>query len=424
MARICTIFLLLPGVAAFAPSTAKGTALAERVDALVAQLATDEFRAAEDALIAVGPAALPHLPDWRRARDPQTARSLRTIEAVLQKRAAAADVTGSTVRLPGEPVTLRQAIGAIREQTGNRLVLDPSAGPIDQDQPLTGIAGEAPFWRTVDAMCKAAGLAPQFQTAPDGALRLRRAEEDHRRSAVAYVGPFRVDVPAAKLRQEVGVLSTTVRLAWEPRLHVVTVAAPADHWHVAATSAEGAEPSEFPLLGGGQREATVADGATAVEFSLPFDVPRGFDADHVSLRGEFRVVLPTAEASFVFDRVAAGPPVSRKQGDVRVTLTKALSLDGDIIVTMLVHYDNAQGALESFRGWIGQYVAELRPREPGGEAIQPDLAERVAHGPNGVALRFTFNDVKEPTRYALHYRCPTAIVAAPVEFTIRPIPVP
>ena len=119
--------------------------------------------AAGEALIRIGPGALPALAKGRESRDIEVRRRAEILAARIEADA----VLGATrVRLGLRDRPLAEAVGAIASGSGMRL--DPAGpGATWPDARVTLVAGEPlPFWGAVDRLCEAGGLRRQYP--PEG----------------------------------------------------------------------------------------------------------------------------------------------------------------------------------------------------------------------------------------------------------------
>lgn len=134
---------------------------ADAPERLVRQLGAPRYadrEAAEAALAALGPAAIPALQAAVASADPETARRAAGLLARARRAAdSAALLAVRPIRLNLRAAPLAVAVEELRTRTGVPVVLD-RAGVADMLRPVTCVTGDVPPWEAIAAFCRAAGL--------------------------------------------------------------------------------------------------------------------------------------------------------------------------------------------------------------------------------------------------------------------------
>ena len=181
-----------------------------------------ERRFARDSFLKAGPAILPHLPAPELLPSDAVRDAIRQIRKQLEQSKAKQDVVGSTVSLQGK-LTLDEIIKSITRQTKNKIDtsrIKPTALAKQIEIDFKNI----PFRKVIDQLellfpikAEAELLNHQLVLRPVTSL-----EKPINRTA-NYVGPFRVTIRSAQLRQLFGdetnqLLRVTFQVVVEPRL--------------------------------------------------------------------------------------------------------------------------------------------------------------------------------------------------------------
>lgn len=341
----------------------------------------------------------------------------------MSAKAGDKELRPAPVNIKGK-LTVRDFLIALKKQTGIS-VIDARAKSGDAPFPFDIVNGT--FWTALDTLAQKAGArVSPFHTA--GAISLLDGAPKH--LAVAHNGLFRIHAQRVSLARDLeeGVHQCQLNLlaVWEP--HFRPYYLEVGKWSIVYASAKERHALEAPPQG---KQELAGAGATVL--SVGFSAPPKRDLDRIaSLKGELSVIGPTRMLPFSFDKLAPlgkgdMPREAMKEG-VRVTL-KEVEV-GRSRWSFTLQIENAPGVpeFESYQSWLGNNSITLQKNKdtlwrPNGEeeTVHQESAQRAL-----VTYRFT--DPRYLTTkladWTLVYTTPHRIVAVPVEFEIKDIPLP
>ncbi len=381
---------------------------------------------AEQALIALGPAALRHLTSPGDSMTSDFRARLARVRLALEKQQVEWITRSSRVSIQGE-LTLAQILALITRQTDNSIELSPHA-PAELSERKQVVDWQAlEFWQALDRVRDWYGLeVDPFRGGRRLHLRSAAAmtgDRNDRDSSVTSISPM--VAYSGQMRMEVTRLDSvrnlrnpsanrtvcTVSAMWEPRLTPIAIELPLDSvgWK-----------DEFDrtgtLSGPGKLSCLVEPGISEVEFSIPLPLlDRQVETLH-SLTGRLGVVMAGTAESFEFRDIAqlpAGCAVQRADATVIFEgLRKNESLHE---LSIMLSYSEDNNALESHRAWA--FDNEVFLQRANGEKIKPIGMETYQQSNSGLGIRYLFIEI--PDDASLIYRSPAAIVKLeiPFEFT-------
>ena len=163
-------------------------------------------------------------------------------------------------------------------------------------------------------------------------------------------------------------------------------------------------------------------GGTSTQIDIQIERPSRDVTTLESLKGEFVIAVPSGSHKYIFKKFGNGARQSEDYGDVTVTLEGARRNGAVYEMRILVKFGNAQGALDSFRGWILSNEAYLLdPKEVKSENVG---LQTYAVTPNAVGIAYLFQINGNPDDYQLVYESPGAITKQTVAFELTDIPLP
>lgn len=401
--------------------------LSRQVRSLVRQLSSDvaaEREAAEQQLIALGPKVLDLLPTIDNRTPAELRLRLQRVSETLQKAAAEAAGQASTVTLKGR-MPLSKALEAIEAQTGNAII-DYRHNFQQQapDPELELDLDTVPFWQALDRVLDQAKLTIYgFPDRPGVAIVNRDNTEVSRTSgAVAYAGPFRIQaVNLTSLRSlkypGTSRLEVELEMTWEPRLRPIAISVPL--LDVTASLDDG-KPLEIARLGDQGTEIT--PGTYTTEIQLPFELPPRSAKSITNLESAFGVLVPGPAESFRFTELKAGKREAQRRAKATVTLD-SLRKNNDLWeARVILGFDEAAGALDSYRGWVFNNPCYLVDGQ--GQKIEPDLTETFRQTENEVGVAYYFDAPADLTGYELVYETPTVIMLLQLKYTLKNLELP
>ncbi len=398
--------------------------LAAEVKQAIADLDANRLsvrRAAEERLLKLGPAVLPHLPPPDLIRQPGVRQVLKRLRIQLEKRQARLSATASQVTLQGN-LPLKEILRGIIDQTENQF--DASALPASILESNVEIDFQkTPFWKAVDHLCKELQLRHRLEGKME-ALQLLPAEEDAAPEiAVTYAGPFRVAVTSIKQRREYDQVRVGFAFTGEPRIRSLIVTYAAKNWNLQLPDGL-LLPPENP---GAFLEFNPADGGRKIQFSIDF-VDTDKPIDKISLDGKFTVTTVVGNQRIRFRDLEHGGGVARRRGGISVLLHKATATKTsagtyDARINAAVVYDAQGPAFESHRTWIYHNHVYLETAE--GKRIEFAGNQRTLNSDAGaVLMEYPFPNLKHPlSEYEFVYVAPTLIVEIPATIHFADLPV-
>jgi hypothetical protein len=404
--------------------------LAAEVRRLVRELDAVELaarEAAEQQLVDLGGAALPHLPEPSDRMSAEVKERLSRVREKLQHLASAAVVepTSVTLKTSGEP--LSKVFEAIAAQTGNKLQdYRTELGQDARDPKLTLDLEAVPFWAAVDKILDESDstIYAYADDLTDALAVVDRPLEERPRLGrpAGYAGPLRLEATRVSAeidpRQEMGgYLELELQALWEPRLRPISF----QHYigEIEALDEDGqaiAVQSEDSAL-----EVTVQSGEHAKDLRIPLALAGNTSERIATLKGRLVALLPGQVETFVFDDFKKANQSLRK-ANVTVTLESVRRNNEVWSVRVRVKYDDAAGALESYLDWVYSNVAYLE--DPSGKRIDFDGSETTRRTENEAGMAYVFGIEGSVKGYKFVYETPSVIVPLDIAYELKDIPLP
>jgi hypothetical protein len=414
---------LLLGQAADSPtSNAEVRQLVRQLDA--ARLTDRE--AAETELLRRGPTVLGELPPVNQRTSPETAQRLARIRQKLQQAEASKAGEASTISLHADAISLSKAFAAFQEQSGNRIIDYRSKF----SQPITDPVVRAdfqktPFWQALDALLDQASLGV-YPFADQRAICIvdrTGSNAAARKGRASYAGPFRFEatrVSAGRdFRDSSGrLLRVTLETAWEPRLSPIYL-----QQRMADIQATDERGRTLPLADHeAQLEMPIRANQSAVEITLPFQLPPRDIQRIAALKGDLLAVMPGKIETFRFTNLGKSKNPDQRIAEATVTLEDVRKNATGWEVRMRVRFDHAGDALASHRTWIFSNEALLE--DGSGKTIRYASYETALQRQNevGIAYQVPAGDSLEGATFL--YRSPCAILSDRFSFDLSDIPLP
>ena len=375
--------------------------------------------AAEVELIGMGAQILPLLPEITPRTSGELKGRLQRIRQSLQKESVEDYFQPSLVTLQGE-MELGEVIKQLQQQSGNEIELQGEQGMYSNT--ITLDAKEAEFWTVALDVMQQASLRINAYGSTEGSLVL--APGGYASDVKPYVtGPFYIEATSIQSRKFFnspldGQLDLSFQLAWEPRLKPVFMQIPMAS--VKAITAKGDELTatnpqatlEIPLNLGG----------CSTQVDLQLQRPERTATKLSKLSGELVIAVPGELHQYVFKRFGNGARQTEKYGDVTVTLEGARRNGAVYEIRVLASFGDAQGALESFRGWILSNQAYLL--DANDKRLENVGLQTYAITPDSVGIAYLFQINKDPDGYELVYESPAAITKQTLSYELNDIELP
>ena len=419
-------------------SSPSGSAeLAEQIERLVRQLDADraaDRNAAEDELLKLAGSTasetdrfLELLPEENDQMPLAVRDRLTRIRQEVEERVAKDAVVGTRVSLSAKEMPLAEVFAEIERQTGNRFI-DKRQGDVPQPGAMSSTVSieiqDEPFWSAVDRILDQTNLSIYGYGGEEGLSIVSRPEyEGDRYGSASYSGPFRFEVlevqgQLSRRQPERKSLKLQLEVAWEPRLRPIALSQPIGD--VEATTDTGSQ------IAVSQPDAVldveVPDGTQSAEIVLPLELPPREATKITSLRGKLRALVPGRRAEFRFDNLASAADKTQRRGGVQVTVDDVRKNNAIWEIHMRVSLDEANGALESHRGWVFQNKSYLV--DSSGQTIDNAGLETTRQTRNEVGIAYLFDLPEGIEGLTWVYETPAAIVELPVEYEIKDIKLP
>ena len=384
-----------------------------------------ERDAAERALIALGPAALPLLPDAQRELTPEVRQRVARIRLALQQTHAAAGGGAAEVTLQVENRPLSDVLAELERQTGNRLIdARRERGQPAENPRMSLDFQKLPFWTAFDRLLDQAGLSVDMYGA-DGALQLIAPTErtSKRAARAAYCGPFRLEpltvIAQSDLRSPAsGVLRIQLEIAWEPRLRPINLLQ-------RAADMLAFDESGRPLALENPRatiETVIHRRAAALQMQVLWKLPPRDVRQIARLQGTLRALLPGPPETFTFERLAPGVRTEQRIAAARVAVDRVRREGENWAIEMTLRFDQADAAFESHRGWVFDNEAWLE--DAAGKRILPIGSETLRQTQNELGVKRLFDGKTPLDDCRFRYRTPVLIQNVAYPYVLTRIDLP
>lgn len=385
----------------------------------------EQRNAAEQQLLDMGAGVLEQLPPVNDRMPAEVRHRLGRIRQQLQSAGAVAAVASSRVTLQGQELPLADVLQTIEEQTGNRIdteqqQIEPAVGArtvdVDFDQ--------TPFWQAVDYLLDQSNLNAYFYAGEQALTLVNRVPgQQPYTGRISYAGafrfePLRVSAVRTFAHPDNAMLRLELLIAWEPRLRPIVLRQPLDK--ITATAANGTQFT--PPTTQGELNAEVQRGVSAVQLTLPLELPPRSVDQFTSIQGELKALLLGSREAFRFPEIAAARQTSVRHGDVIVTLDGVRQHNKLWQVQVRIAFAAAEGALESHRDWITDnpcYLVDAAGKRY--DNLGLNLTMRTN---NEVGFAYLFDLPQGPQGLTLVYETPTAIVDLPIKYELKEIKLP
>lgn len=376
---------------------------------------------AEKALVAMGAAALPYLPEVTPRTSGELKVRLQRVRQALQRAKIGNQFEASTVTLNGK-MSLSDTLEQISKQTDNPIQLDNMQTLAEL--PIELSAADTPFWEVMSSVMQQAKLRIQAYGTTENILVLAPSGSDTAHVGANFSqGPFRLDMTSVRSVLPFnspmgGQLELSFTVTWEPRLKPVFMQLPMSSLRAELASGKmlaASNPQASP-------EVPLNAGGCTTQIDLMLERPDRSENKIVKLSGEFSIAVPSNRHEYVFEKFGNGARQTEKFGDVTVTLEGARRNGSVYELRVFVEFGDSQGALDSFRGWILSNEAYLR--DASDRRTENVGLNTYAVTPNAVGIAYLFQINGDPNDYKLVYESPAAITTQKVEYELHDIDLP
>jgi len=327
----------------------------------------------------------------------------------------ARDLQPKLVTFKGKDVKLSKVLKAVQEQTGFEVAAenDETIGKLD--------LAKVPFWQAMETLARESDQRIMLY-GRDRKVALVSNARGYRELPTSYSGPFRVTlkrmVQVHDLEDNSGLGVARLEVSWEPRFQAFLLEPHLDSVEIkddAGLIHKGLEREKGKIN---------ADDRMALEFDLPIPhLPRS-RARIASFSGTLTMIGSPKRLTFTLDKLAKGTKVEQEG----VTIEIKNFREGKELWTIDVgmKYPPSAVEFESFQNWLISNEAYLLNKN--GQRLD-HVGYEADEGVTSMRYRFVENEEKriklgKPSDWKLVYRTPAQIVAVPIKFNFKDVPLP
>lgn len=349
---------------------------------------------------------------------------LARIRQQIEDRVSKAATQHSTITLSAKEMPLPEVFKAIEKQTGNKFIDNRNEEEGASPPKITIELKDEPFWNGIDQILDQAKLGV-YSYGGEEALSIvgRGGDEGPRKGAAIYQGPFRLEVLEAQAQRNMRKpnqksLKLQLEFAWEPRLRPIALSQPVADIKATTESGDEIAVSQPEAM----QDVEIPTGTQAAEITLPFELPDRDVKKIAKLHGKLHALVPGRHATFKFEGLTKAAGKNQRLGGVQVTLDEVRKNGAVWEIHMRFALDEANGALQSHRGWVLQNLSYLVAKD--GSRIENAGFETTRQTPNEVGMAYLFDVPDGLDGLTWVYETPAAIVDLPVEYELKDIELP
>ncbi len=401
-------------------------ALKDRVGQLLERLDAPKVetrKAAEEALIKLGPKALTLLPETEKNAGAERKERLARIREALQAASEQTNIDATKITLKAKGMRLSEVIQTLQAKSGNAITdLREGEGAETTNPSLDVDLVDKPFLEALDIVCKQAEITPNFFTG-DGTIGLT-AGKPPTGGMVVYSGPFRVSfkqIAAVRdLQAGTATANAQFEVAWEPRLRPMMMVLKADE--IKVTDDRGKEVGIQV-----EKESTdvvLRPENPVAEMNLTFKSPEREAKKLANLKVKAEFSVPAGLKTFRFANLGVKKPATLKQGDIGVTL-ESTEVDEQVWkVNVVLAYPGQGPAFESYRQGLFNNRVWLQKKD--GSRFEHNGGFSNTSSDDGkFGFEYLFVDAPgKPSDFGLVYETPSRVQMIPLEFVFKDVPLP
>ena len=240
---------------------------------------------------------------------------------------------------------------------------------------------------------------------------------------VQYVGSFRIGLREFSERRDyqtgMAMANAAFDVSWEPRLRPMLLALKADQLVVKDDHGRVVKPQVMTEA----TDVVLRPENPTAEINVNLDAPERSAATLAELSVKAELTLPAGVQTFRFPSLTQ-KDVVLKQGDVSVTL-QGTEVDEQVWkVGVILGYPGKGPAFESYRQ--GLFNNRLWLERADGSRFEHNGGFSESGGYDGrIGFEYLFVDAPgKPADYRFVYETPSRVVAVPLEFTFKDVPLP
>jgi hypothetical protein len=420
---LSVLVLILSGPAS---GQAVDAALRDRVAQLVERLDSprpETSKAAEEALIKLGPRALPLLPDSSKGGGAEGAKRLGRVREALRAAADKTNLGASKVTIQGKGLRLSEVLQQLQAQSDNVItdLREQQEGGEASNPALDLELVDVPFFEALDRVAAKAEVTPNFYIG-DGSIGLMPGKPAEG-GLVQFSGPFRIafkQIAALRdLQAGTATANAQFEVAWEPRLRPMLLKLKVDELAVVDDRGKPVAPQVMNE----STDIALRPENPAAELNINLTAPDRAAQKLASVKVKAEVTVPAGLRTFRFPSLAQAG-VALTQGDVRVTLESAEVDEQVWKVNVEVAYPGGGPAFESYRQ--GLFNNRLWLQKADGSRFEHNGGFSNTASDGG-KLGFEYLFVDAPGKladYQFVYETPSQVLTIPLEFEFKDVPLP
>lgn len=400
-------------------------ALRDRVTQLVARLDSPKMearKAAEEALIKLGPKILPLLPEPSKTGGSERNQRLDRVRAALREAQDQTNLGAAKITLKEKGIRLTEVIQKLQAQSGNVVTdLREQEGAEVTNPALDLDIEDKPFFEALDEVAQKAEVTLNFYTG-DGSIGLM-AGKPPAKGLVQYVGPFRVafkQITAVRdLQSGSSTANAQFEVAWEPRLRPMLLALKADELKIVDDRGKEIEPQVMME----STDVVLRPDNPAAELNVNLSAPERAATKLASMKIKADVTVPAGLKTFRFPSLAK-ENVTLKAGDISVTLEGTEVDEQTWKVGVVLEYPGEGPAFESYRQ--GLFNNRLWLQKADGSRFEHNGGFSNTGSDQGkLGFEYLFVDAPgKPADYQFVYETPSKVLTIPLEVGFKDVPLP
>lgn len=426
LAFLAIVLALLP-LAHTRPAVAQtnDAALRDRVAQLVERLGSTKVetsKAAEEALIKLGARSLPLLPEPGKGGNAARNQALERIREALREAHDQANLNASKITIKGQAIRLTEALKLLQTQSGNTIndLREQQGAEVTNPALDLDIDGK-PFFEALDEISRKAEVSPNYYTG-DGTIGLMPGKPPTG-GLVQYVGPFRIALKQlGSVRDFLAGTNTAnaqFEVAWEPRLRPMLLALSAEELKIVDDQDREVEPQ----VKDESTDIPLRPDNPAAELNINLAAPDRTAKNLKSVKVKAEITIPAGLKTFRFPSLAA-EDVTRKEGDIAVTLGGTEVDNQAWKVNVTVSYPGQGPAFESYRQGLFNNRIWLQKADGSRFEHNGGFSNTGAEG-GKLGFEYIFVDAPgKPGDYQFVYETPSKVVTLPLEFEFKDVPLP
>lgn len=374
-----------------------------------------EREQAEGDLMKLGSIALPYLPASQEDDSDEFRMRIERIRGTLLDKDEERLSTPSRVTLSG-PMTGRQALESIAEQSGNQLPLKNLEGV---NQRIDIDIKDSLFWEALDELLDKLNMSISPEESEGLQFITRNEFMPQRFTNAGYSGSFRIEPVAITKTQslyepKLNATSLELALSWEPRLNPVFVRYELEGMELKCDNGEILRPK--PNQG-----MDFTPSGSHLLSTIEFDRPTRAAREIVEWKGRFFCAIPGKPVAISFKDLENARNVNSSNGDLKVTLERSRK-NRDLHEVLLGISIAGDKNTDSIQGWTSMIDAYLVD-ESGNRVEHAGWSTTRLTG-RDIGLSFLFEVEESLNGYQFVFVAPQSIMQQNVEYTLSGIPLP